>query len=592
MRARTALVTVTAMLATTLTATLAGLTAAHAAVPTADTQDDRVTRHTYLRHDGGTDASIAACNSQVPADYGNNTVNNEPFSVVNPANPDLVVAGWNDYCSDWMGLGMSTNGGESWVNSLVPGYATDTSVEGQQSPEYLRTNAASDPVAAFNKSGTRLYVGAISFNGAAGQKTNADVWVARYAVRPTTDPLYSTYPLDYLGTTTVGQGPSAANFKGRFNDKEMIEVDRTGGPNAGNVYMCWTKFPSNGESTIYFSRSVDGGATFSHGIAISGRFAGQGCDIAVEADGDVHVLWRDFELASAKKNFGVSAVRSGDGGKTFGKVVKVADLVAYNPFDGARDCGDGADLCPSNYVFHRVPLEPRITSDPTGQLPGVFAIVHASDPATVVPSATSYTSAGPGAVGQSVVLVYRSLDDGRTWTGPVKVAPRATGHQFFPDGDALAGRLVVMWQDSRDDACYSIQRPVGNTAGALACPDPDGVVNTYASVSTTGSSFGTATRVSTQGQFTQYEMFGGANVPFLGDYNWVQLAQRADGSLFGYLTWTDNRDVVPGPDPRETTQDGFDVFSNWQLQSDGTYLRDFNSGGYDQNIYGNSITIP
>jgi hypothetical protein len=32
-----------------------------------------------------------------------------------------------------------------------------------------------------------------------------------------------------------------------------------------------------------------------------------------------------------------------------------------------------------------------------------------------------------------------------------------------------------------------------------------------------------------------YEMFDAASVPFLGDYNWIQLAQ-ADGSLFGYMT--------------------------------------------------------
>jgi hypothetical protein len=87
-------------------------------------------------------------------------------------------------------------------------------------------------------------------------------------------------------------------------------------------------------------------------------------------------------------------------------------------------------------------------------------------------------------------------------------------------------------------------------------------------------------------------MFDAASVPFYGDYNWVQLVERADGSLFGYMTWTDNRDVVPGTDPREATQDGFDVESGWQLQPDGTYTRQFNLGGYDQNIYGNSISIP
>lgn len=553
--------------------------------------DARVTRQTYVRHDGGSDPTIEICNSTDPDDYGNLTVNNEPFSVVSPTDPSLVIAGWNDYCSDWMGLGFSIDGGASWTNSLVPGYPADTSTEGMASPEYIRTNTASDPVAAFNRDGTRFYFGAISFNGFAGPKTNSDVWVARYAVRSTDDPLYEDYPLDYLGTTQVGRGPSAANFQGRFNDKEMIEVDRTGGPNDGNVYMCWTKFPAFGSSQIYFSRSTDGGNTFSSGIAISPARPGQGCDIAVESDGDVYVLWRDFELSGSKKDFGISAVRSPDGGQTFSKPVKIAALPQYTPFDTARDCGDGTEACPSGFVFSRVPLEPRITSDPTGVLPGIYAIVQQGDPSTETDSATSYYTTGvPGRVSRGIVTVYRSVDDGATWSGPYRVTTEARGHQFFPDADALDGRLAVVWQDSREDPSYSVQLPVGNTA--LATSSGSAVVNTYVAVSTDGTTFGGEQRVTSVGNQPQYEMFASASVPFYGDYNWIQLMERPDGSLFGYMTWTDNRDVVEGTDPRETTQDGFDVESGWVLQSDGTYTRQFNLGGYDQNIYGNSITIP
>jgi hypothetical protein len=194
--------------------------------------DSRVTRQRYVRHDGGTDAAIQICNSTAPADYGNKTVNNEPFSVVNPQDPSLVIAGWNDYCSDWMGLGFSTDGGETWTSSLVPGYPADTSAEGMASPEYIRTNYASDTLGAFDTHG-RFFFGALSYNGFAGPGTNADIWVARYdVVDPATN---GGYPLDYLGTTRVGQGTPSANFNGKFLDKPMIEVDRTGGRFDGNV---------------------------------------------------------------------------------------------------------------------------------------------------------------------------------------------------------------------------------------------------------------------------------------------------------------------------------------------------------------------
>ena len=165
-------------------------------------------------------------------------MNNEPFSVVDPGNPDLVVSGWNDYCSDWMGLGFSTDGGQSWTNSLVPGYPADTSTEGMQSPEYIRTNNASDPLGAFDTHG-HFYFGAISYNGNAGPKTNADVVGGslrrhrrRRATRSTTS-----------GPRGSGKGTPSANFLGKFLDKPMLEVDRTGGRYDGNVYMCFTKFP-------------------------------------------------------------------------------------------------------------------------------------------------------------------------------------------------------------------------------------------------------------------------------------------------------------------------------------------------------------
>jgi hypothetical protein len=86
-------------------------------------------------------------------------------------------------------------------------------------------------------------------------------------------------------------------------------------------------------------------------------------------------------------------------------------------------------------------------------------------------------------------------------------------------------------------------------------------------------------------------MFDAASVPFFGDYNWLSLVAGPEGSVVGYGTWTDNRDVVPGTDPREETQDGFDVKGCWKTV-DGALVRTcFNGGGYDQNIYGNSVSI-
>jgi hypothetical protein len=304
------------------------------------------------------------------------------------------------------------------------------------------------------------------------------------------------------------------------------------------------------------------------------------------------VSWRDFDLNSAHRTFGMSVIRSSDGGVTFpGQPTKIAEIVGYSPFDGARDCGDGTEACPAGFVFARVPLEPRLTSDPTGQLPGVFSVWQASDPDTVVPSDTSYSSTGPGtfgtdSVGQGSIYISGSIDNGESWSEPVRVTDTPVGHQFFPDADALAGRLAVVWQDSRTDDCYDVQLPIGNTPEGTNCGDD--AVHAYVAVSADGVTFGSATQASSVPNNPQYEMFAARQVPFYGDYNWIQLIELGDGSVFGYTAWTDNRDVVPGTDPREATQDGFDVD---QCQNAlGANLCP-NSGGLDQNIYGNTITI-
>ena len=590
--------------------------------------DDNVTSFTWtwVRHDGGTDRALAECNDDAssevlvdpttedldPNDGGSKRQGNEPYSVVDPTDPDTIVTGWNDYClsdldAGWQGFGFSRDGGATWKNSFVPGYPWDDSALGSLSP--LKGNRfAGDPIAAFDSSG-RLYVGGISFNRVGA--TNGHVYVARYGAAEGPN----GYPVTYEGTVIVGEGTPGRQFGGIFQDKPMLEVDRTGGMHDGNVYVCWSRFPGFGQNKIYFSRSTDGGATFSRPVAISRTrdvISAQGCDIAVEADGDVYVTYRTFDQVSPHVVNGLAFNRSTDGGRTFSDTRVIRSIIVYNPFDTSRDCGDGPELCPSDFVFHRVPLEPRVTSDQTGALGGVYLTYNAVDPATVVPSTTSYSSAGGGRVGLSQVYVVRTLSNGASWSNPVAVNP-AQGHQFFPDVDAHSGRLAVVWQDNRDEPA-DVQFPIGNEYvvfdGENRAHSSGEYVNTFwAALAASGAdvdafSFGPAAQASSQAHQSQYEMFGDRQVPFQGDYNWISI--HSNGRA--YMTWTDNRDVVQGDDNghddlRELdpngdgTLEGFDDdFDVWQCRAfvSGAYSSDRcpNFGGLDQNIYGLGVAVP
>jgi hypothetical protein len=600
-----------------------------AAVTVSADGDDKVTGQPYIRHDGGTDTGIAHCNnpgtSPTPADPdpndgdadsddgGNRRQGNEPYSVIDPTTPTHVYAGWNDYCltdlgAGWQGFAFSLNGGEDWTNSIVPGYPQDTSAEGMASPLFGTHTDAGDPIAAFDSAGN-LFVGGIAFNRA--RPSNGDVYVATYGTLPN-----GAYPVDYLRTVIVGRGTPSTVQGGIFQDKPMLEVDRTGGEHDGNVYVCWTRFTGFGQNKLYFSRSTDSGATFSQPISISRSQdikSVQGCDIAVENDGDVYVTFRSF---AQNQNQGtvLGFARSTDGGETFPRARVIDQIIPYIPSDsGARDCGDGPFLCPSDLVFHRVPLEPRVTSDQTGTLAGVWLTFNAINPPTMQPSdpvlAESYTSAGPGLVGQSVVYVLRSVDDGANWDGGlVEAAPQ--GHQFFPDIDAHAGEIGVVWQDNRG-LTYNVQLPIGNARDPVSGRGVSAgteIVNTFVS-SWNGITWRAPVVVSSEAHQSQYEMFGSRDIPFHGDYNWISLA-GTPGAVVGYMSWTDNRDVEPGSDPREDFDDGFDVLqcrTDLGEPPDGGIISGLpraraeapfsgdncgNAGGLDQNIYGTSATFP
>src|SRR5215207_1616632 len=261
--------------------------------------DVEISDQPYVRHDGGTDVTILDCSSDVTTptpggDGSGERQQNEPAATVAPNNPMHMTAGANDYCpvqtigDAWAGFYYSSNGGATWVNSLLPGYSTDTSPEGQASPLYRFVTGAGDPVQAWDNGG-HLYYAGIAFNR--NRPSNGSIWVARYNW-----PLVATVP-DYEFTTIVSRGTPTPFFAGIFEDKVQIEVDKgVNSPFAGNVYICWTRFTTSGSNNfVELATSTDGGRTFKTQKLSAGVHGSQFCDIGVTRNGTVFVAWRQFE---------------------------------------------------------------------------------------------------------------------------------------------------------------------------------------------------------------------------------------------------------------------------------------------------------
>jgi hypothetical protein len=561
----------------------------------ASAADVKVTdQATYTRHDGGSDAVMATCaNDATGAAAGGERQANEPALAVKHDEPTFLVASANDYCNvpntgdAWHGIYTSSDGGVTWKNSLLPGYPGDTSTEGQQSPLRPGNFAAGDPLLDWDNDG-RLFAGGISFNRTSPNEsgfitpTNGHVYVATY-VRS----VAASLGIDYVRTVIVGEGTPSAFFFGRFNDKPSLKVDDwAGSPREGNVYFAWTLFPGAGQDQILFVRSTDGGATFSKPIKISrGVASAQGSDVVVRPNGDVYVFWREFDFQAAGVDDEIVFVKSTDGGKTFGNPRTVAAIVPYESRDvyvsggSARDCGDGAFLCVSRFVFSRNGTLPQATADDNGNL-----YVTWEETAAAASNGDTYRPDG-----QARVIVAKSTNGGDSWS-TVVADPEAVGHQFFPniEFNKASDTLGLIYSDSRADPFYSVNRPIGNQpnpvggSGLSSCGSPASavcnVLNTFVATSSDGVTW-SPSLVSSVGHQPQYEMFGGRDIPFHGDYNWVD----AFGTTF-FGVWADNRDVVPGTDIREAVQDGFDVH---QCRASATAPDTCpNAGGLDQNIYG------
>ena len=437
---------------------------------------------------------------------------------------------------------------------------------------------------------------------------------------------------DYEYTTIVSRGTPTAFGPGIFEDKVELEADDgVNSPHAGNVYVCWARFTASGANNfIEFARSTDGGRTWTRQKISDSIHGNQECDIAVSRTGVVMVTWRQYEFKAnqgqAQKD-AIAWARSDDGGTTFTKPAVAKEFIHWDmgdqtsdpvangqtryttcqaadgtlggcegpePEASARDCGDGPLACQSGYVFGRVNSAPRNAADPvSGGGNSFYAVIEATVPGTQTATGTTYGTVTDGVASQSSIYFTKTTNGGGSWTDLKRIDVQAKGNQFYPDIDANAGALHVVWQDTRADTSPDWRTvPFQNMKAAT---NPPGGLSTGAAIqsvyanSANGGDTWTTPFISTAYPLN-WEQFGNRDVPFFGDYNYIS----AVGSTV-LMNWADGRDTVAGTDPRYTNGDGTDGFDVWQCRTQdpatGAWSADTcpNAGGLDQQIWGNVI---
>jgi len=416
----------------------------------------------------------------------NGNAQNETSIAVDPSNPANLVAGANDYRygdSD-AGVAYSFDGGATWVPNTLAGVH----------PSHGKYDAQGDPAIVPYRNGV-FYYAFIDFSRSNDEN--------RLAVAKTTDGGV-TWPT--LGVIIDHSGSGSHDFE----DKEYIAVDNTGGTHDGNVYVTWTRFPDVGSTGIMFSRSVDGGNTYSAPNQISNSNGGyQGSVPAVGPNGEIYVAWYH--------NNRIEVDRSTNGGISWGNDVVVSNISGLpSPLPGAG---------------FRVNSFPTIAVDRSGGQGNGYVYVAWADAQGI--------GSGPD------VLFSRSTDGGTTWSSPIRVSDDTNQtYQWFPWMCVdPAGNIDVVFYDRRD------------VPGSIQ-------FHTYRARSTNhGVSFGSNERVTDEISVATNDGFGGT---FIGDYNgmcssldavhpyWTD-CRDANGNAEGY---TAELSAEPVPDIKANGSDG------------------------------------
>lgn len=404
---------------------------------------------------------------------------------VDPHNPNVLVAGGQDLrlrpnSHRWHGYYRSTDTGKTWSSSMLPGFPGDNSPQGLSSPLH-GSNTTSDPVLTVDSSGNVYYSGLVFNITSTGSIGNNVLFVSKYVNDGAT----------YSGTTLI-KGPL-------FSDKEWIVTDNTGGTFDGNVYVA---FDANLTSTqpfgTLFTRSIDGGKSFSTPFYAPSDMTGQLPGVTVDSTGTVYVSSDAFNpVTSASLNY-IQVSKITNGGTSLVQTIRAVDPTFW------------------------------LTGPPTGAQFRAFTI-----PQIAADNNGVYLVFDDLREGNASIFFTRSLDHGSSWASPLRVNDVPTGQHFFPTIAVSGGIINVAWYDSRLNT--------GTTMTTLDVYFADSL--------DVGATFSRNIRI-TDASFNpdgvpRTDLPYPSNLPyFMGDY--ISIAATPTTV---YPIWTDNRNMCDTFDP-------------------------------------------
>jgi hypothetical protein len=246
---------------------------------------------------------------------------------------------------------------------------------------------------------------------------------------------------------------------------------------SGRIYAAWIdKRGNGGTGGVYFSKSLDGGATFSANTALPNLESGwpqMAVSVAAVGDGHAYISYVDYRHVDDNPNAFVVVRHTWDAGETFSAPV---DVESYTCCDNTSICAPVASsalvswIMPGGNVYVARSIDGGISFEPGIEV----SSRQAHDPFT---GTVSISSCAPHMIGVSWkdslgVLAYaESWDEGTTFDPPVYL--RGPADMRYPTLTMRdCGDVFLAWTDFRNGedpdvyCCRGYLDPPAGTPGA------------------------------------------------------------------------------------------------------------------------------
>lgn len=407
--------------------------------------------------------SVTSSPAGININITNNSSNqNEPMVAINPLDHNKLVCGFNDNRNGpWsVGWSWSDDGGLTWI------YGGDFSFSGY--------TCCADPVVAFDNMGTCYFAG-LTYNPYGNYGQDGSIFIAK-----SNDGGHTFSVFEKIIVTGSGITPHL--------DKPWLYVN----PSNNHIYLTWVERtnawsgPASESATIWFTRSIDGGVTFSEPVQVStfdpatGTSRSHGPQITAVSANHVYVSWHTVEEGNLPNPpttpWKIWISESTDGGINFGTNYLVANSVWGYPnrfisMDADSSTGKVYIAYADSTVKYPRDYDIFITSSSSATGPWTAPEKVNDDP---VGSGywQSWPSLDVAPNGRVDVIWYdyrdnpnkmkvyysSSMDEGATWETNLKITDLVSGSTPTPD-DVFAGdyitvasvdeKAIAVWMDNR-----------------------------------------------------------------------------------------------------------------------------------------------